>query len=307
MKGTIFTVCIIALIGAIMVVMPAAGFEPGECDIYVYSGQSIDAAVDSASDGQTVCVYNGTYSGVISVNTPNITLKGEGADVVTYQDDTFYIIFGDTGTPSGCIIEGFKIVNTYMGICVMTTAPDCIIRNCVFEGLSSFISIGASNTTFENNVVRNSTMDCAVKLFAGASTTTIANNIIEGTTHATYGDGLVLHAPSNCRVINNSIKNNDGQGIALVFSPTSIDIEKNNILSNDGGIFLYNGGDGHKIYLNNIVDNPTSVIYVGTPPTTISWNSTEEIEYVYSGSSYTNYLGNYWSDYTGSDTTPHDG
>ncbi len=43
------------------------------------------------------------------------------------------------------------------------------------------------------------------------------------------------------------------------------------------------------------------------PPTVTYWNSTEPIKYVYGGTTYTNYLGNYWSDYTGSDTTPHDG
>jgi len=32
------------------------------------------------------------------------------------------------------------------------------------------------------------------------------------------------------------------------------------------------------------------------------WNSTEKIIYTYKGKTYTSYLGNYWSDYTGSDT-----
>ena len=31
------------------------------------------------------------------------------------------------------------------------------------------------------------------------------------------------------------------------------------------------------------------------------WNSTEKITYTYNGIQYTNYLGNYWSDYKGSD------
>lgn len=302
MKGTICIVCIIALIAAMMV-MPVAAFEPGECDIEVHSGDSIDAKVDSASDGQTVCVYEGTY-GWFSINTPNITLKGEGADVVTLDCSGTRSAIGNVEPhyAPGCIVDGFKFVNSDKGIEVHQGSPDCIIRNCVFEGITSTVTLSASNTTFENNVVRNSTTDCAVKLYGGASTTTIVNNVIENITHATYGDGLVLQSPSNCRITNNSIKNNDGNGIAIVSSPTNIDIGKNNILSNDGGIFLYNGGDGHKIYLNNIVGNPTSVIYVGTPPTTIYWNSTEQIEYVYDSNTYTDYLGNYWSpQYTGTD------
>ena len=32
------------------------------------------------------------------------------------------------------------------------------------------------------------------------------------------------------------------------------------------------------------------------------WNSTEKITYTYNGQAFTNYLGNYWSDYTGTDS-----
>ncbi len=33
-----------------------------------------------------------------------------------------------------------------------------------------------------------------------------------------------------------------------------------------------------------------------------TWNSTKKIKYTYNGRTYTNYLGNYWSDYTGRDS-----
>ncbi|RLE70072.1 MAG: hypothetical protein DRJ43_02775 [Thermoprotei archaeon] len=32
------------------------------------------------------------------------------------------------------------------------------------------------------------------------------------------------------------------------------------------------------------------------------WNSTKQITYTYNGNQFTNYLGNYWSDYKGSDS-----
>ena len=261
----------VALIVVIMVMPAAAAFEPGECDIYVYSGQSIDAAVDSASDGQTVCVYNGTYSGVISVNTPNITLKGEGADVVTYQDDTVYIVFGDTGDASGCIIEGFKIVNTNKGIQVMEPAPNCIIRSCAFEltNPDNGILIGAMNTSFMNNVVLNSL--------------------------PAYG--TVQPWAASCILVNNTFIDNPGAAMYLYLTPNSV-FARNNF-SNNSDIMVYDPGEGIKWYLNNFIDTSIGNPWGGPVPAVTYWNSTEQIEYVCpSDGTYTNYLGNYWSDYT---------
>ncbi|MCK4347280.1 MAG: hypothetical protein KAW47_01570, partial [Thermoplasmatales archaeon] len=52
------------------------------------------------------------------------------------------------------------------------------------------------------------------------------------------------------------------------------------------------------IYLNNFINNNYNAYSEGSSN---SWNSTEKITYVHNGSTYTNYLGNYWDDYTGSD------
>jgi len=54
----------------------------------------------------------------------------------------------------------------------------------------------------------------------------------------------------------------------------------------------------NSIYLNNFIDNRDNVCSYDSANI---WNSTEEITYTYNGKTYTSYLGNYWSDYTGSD------
>ncbi len=77
---------------------------------------------------------------------------------------------------------------------------------------------------------------------------------------------------------------------------------KNNINSNDGwGICAGCWGgpsENNIVYLNKFTDNEPNACK-DTPSNT--WNSPESITYTYNGSSYTNYLGNYWDDYTGSD------
>jgi len=286
MEKVIFTACMIALIGAMMAITPVAAFEPGECDITVCASgcdyTSMEVAAESATDGQTVCVYNGTYGGFITINTPNVTLKGEGADVVIWDGGSDNkIVFGDVSDASGCILEGFTIKGAVAGSdLVKPLAPDCIIRNCVFEGITfTFgIQLGGENTTFENNVISNTTGDICALYIVGDS----------------------------CTIVNNTIRDNTGAAISLDGEVTTCEnniVTKNNLISNDyAGIELWKADSGNKIYLNNFIDNVVTATTSGTTaPATIYWNSTEPIEYVWNGTTYTGYLGNYWSDYTNGD------
>jgi parallel beta-helix repeat protein len=68
-------------------------------------------------------------------------------------------------------------------------------------------------------------------------------------------------------------------------------------LNNDYGIRL-EYSNGNLIHLNNFINNADNVY---SSDSTNIWNSPSEMTYTYNGSTYTNYLGNYWSDYTGID------
>jgi parallel beta-helix repeat protein len=75
-------------------------------------------------------------------------------------------------------------------------------------------------------------------------------------------------------------------------------ISNTTISDNGCGIYL-NSSSNNKIYLNNFIANTDNVCSFNSNNI---WNSTELITYTYNGSKYTNYLGNYWSDYTGNDS-----
>lgn len=97
-------------------------------------------------------------------------------------------------------------------------------------------------------------------------------------------------------ICNNTCSHND-IGIYLRVS-NCCSISKNHCSSNDDyGIFL-DWSDKNFIYLNNFINNANNADSYGTSNI---WNSIEKINYIYTGTTYTNYLGNYWSDYAGSD------
>jgi len=318
MKKVIYIVGMIALIAAMMVMPVAAktiyvteagwwieggAFNASSCPVH-------DAVEENPylEDGDTVFVYNGTYEVVSADNDPlvirkSITLKGEGADVVTFDlkhptiGDRWYISIDADGT----IVEGLKIVNGSTGISVC--APDCIVRNCVFEGEFSGgfgpIRVSATNFTFKGNVREGGIIGLLFDLPPdNPVAVTCVDNVIANTTKTYYA---VKFKGSNSIVVNNTLINNAG-GLGLYGDKaTNITVARNNLISNGAGIKLYKAGAGNKIYLNNIV-NCTESVKISQTTTSQFWNSTEPIEYVWNGTTYTGYLGNYWSDYTGNDS-----
>ena len=272
----IYIVCMIALLSAMMMVTPASATT-----WYVHDGESIHLAIVDASPGDTVFVYNGSYS-FFYVDKPYIKVIGEGVDVVTVDcgGENNIRMPDSGGNATGSALEGIKVINSPCGLYLGESgpAPNCIIRNCVFDGLTAGegCQLKADNVTFENNVILNPACDyCALCVFGDC-----------------------------CTIVNNTIEGNTGAGISLELDyPKNNTVTRNNLISNTYGIELYDAGEGNKIYLNNFIDNGAGATTSGTtPPTTTYWNSTEPIDYTYGGTTYTNYLGNYWSsDYTGSD------
>ena len=306
---TIYIVCMITLFGTMMI-MPAAAET---WDVYP-DGDSIQGAINAASDGDTVFVHAGTYyesSGLrLYINKPNITLRGEGADVVTLDrgGDSSYIAIGVSGPPGyslasapGCIVEGFRITNCNLGVCVYDNAPNCIIRNNVFEDISD----QAFHTFSPNTTIMGNVIDGGMYAIYHQTEVPIAfvDNIISNTTKST---GCVrINGKCSAVISNNTILKNNAGGIILTMGRDVI-LTKNNVSSNGKGIWVYNADGANSIYLNNFIDNTGCNVAVTSSEPQI-WNSTEPIEYTHDGAIHTNYLGNYWSDYTGSDTTPEDG
>ena len=148
----------------------------------------------------------------------------------------------------------------------------------------------SNNNSVSNNIISNNW--CGISLLWHSNNNIISDNIIGSNKE----DGISLIDSNNNSILNNNISSNGDCGIALPLSNKS-SISKNIISSNKYGIFLCDSNE-NIIYLNNFINNTYNAFSLN--PTNI-WNSTEQITYTYRGSKFKNYMGNYWSDYTGSD------
>ena len=123
------------------------------------------------------------------------------------------------------------------------------------------------------------------------------NILVENQNLSKASNGIKV-AYSSDNIIKNNICSKDmGGGIWLERS-TNNSISNNNWFDNGYfGIWLRNSIN-NEIYANNFINNTDNV---NSSNSTNTWNSPSKITYTYNGSQYTNYLGNYWDDYTGTD------
>jgi len=166
------------------------------------------------------------------------------------------------------------------------------------DNAGQVIIVKCKNITVMNAELTNT--DVGIESWMSDNCSILNNNI----SNNYYG---ILFLGNNTCISNNNISSNYWCGIALGGSNNSI--SKNNISSNYWyGIYLEDSNN-NIIYLNNFINNTYNAYSYNS---TNVWNSTEQITYTYKGSNFTNYMGNYWDNYNGSDAngdgigeTPH--
>lgn len=299
----------------------------------------IQDAVDAASAGDTIVVYPGFYSENINVSKDHLTIRAqsgtEGTIVQPASPSDILEVKGDYVNISGLTLKGVEshsayaairlkearycnvthndCSNSYFGI-VLSSSNKCRVESnvCHSNGFAIFLG-SCSNCNVTNNNCSNNTSGIQVQSSSGCI---IASNAC----NSNFGsDGICLHDSVDNTVQNNECRSNGHVGITIYCSDsnvvahnecssslTGIDvydssdntIANNNLTHNDTGIRFFESSSANTIYLNNFIDYRYNSYGQDSRNT---WNSPDEITYMYSGNIYTNYLGNHWDDYTGSD------
>ena len=200
------------------------------------------------------------------------------------------------------ITKNICILNTHSGIAAWWGSNYNNIRDNT--GLNNGLGVELVWNSNYNKVINNTFNligHYAIQVYR-AHNNSILNNLVSTKHGSGYYRGINLDEGSSY----NTIKGNDvmGNEYGICFWTASDSIRSNiiiynNISNNNYGIRFHSGNIHDTIfYLNNFIDNTNNFYSSGSGDT---WNSTSKITYTYNGNQYTNYLGNYWSDYTGSD------
>ena len=242
----LFVGATVALAGSIVTVQASAGSDTHVVD----PGESIQAAVDAASPGDTVVVKAGRYYESVTVHTDGLTLRAQGR--VTLEPSHY--------GSSECYLPGHDV-----GICVVPVDFDPTsgsytrrVRDVTITGfrIVGFEGDGIFGFGTENlkvsNVVALDNAAYGLASFDGMGTT-FTRNAVSGSQDAGLyiGDSLDARA-----VVSENRASNNALGILVRHARRAI-VSDNEAWGNCIGVFLLAdgqaGGSGEVAVLNNRV------------------------------------------------------
>ncbi len=218
----------------------------------------IQDAVDNASDGDTVFVYDDSapYYESIIINV-SIHLLGENRNTTSIEGGNHAVSI----YVNGVTVSGFRISNV----------GD-------FWNCCGFYVISQGNNISDNNIINNLRMNGV--FLDGASYNTVSGNLIENNKF----HGIRVEYASHNMILDNMMVNNRGYGIYLY------EVQDTTVVGNTvkqsffDGLMLGGYCINNIIHHNNFIDNPGNAY----DATGNLWDDGA--------------VGNYWSDYTGSDS-----
>jgi parallel beta-helix repeat protein len=264
--------------------------------------RTIQEAIDNATQGDTIYVYNGTYYENVVVN-KSVTLVGENR-LSTVIDGNY------TGnvmniTASYVNVTGFTIQNSgnasNCGIYVSgSSVNNNISFNIITKNYCGIKLSGSSNSISRNDIIDNY-IDGIMLYYFSNNNTIYRNNI----TNSSFGIELWSNSYNSIR--ENNITNNE-KGVILEFSSNNI-FFKNNIVNGTYGVWLDQFSSNNTFSENNIEQNSYGIRIFSSSNNSIYHNNfVSNTRQIFSSNSMNSWdngaEGNYWSDYAGADLDP---
>ena len=227
---------------------------------------TIQAAVNAATDGDTIIVRDGIYTENVNVN-KSLTIKSEhGCDSTVVQaansNDDVFDVTTDYVNIFGFTVEG-ATGGWKAGIHLVYADYCNISHNIASNNLFGILLDWPSNINVINNIASNNGADGVLLRYSQMGGLSY-NNIINNTCSNNWNNGIDLEDSTGDNIINNTCLNNhNGYGIILWDSHCDT-ITKNTCLNNKLGIGLGESSG------NTITNN-------------ICWNNDDGIILAYSG------------------------
>jgi len=266
-QGRWLSMAILAAFAAVMLAVCTLPASALDYDMYVndtgwwnasgefnVSNAPIQHAIDNATVGNTIYVYNGSYTENVNVN-KQLTLQGEGMDVVNViaasSDDHVFEVTADLVNISGfnvtgatgdnkagihlssrqhCNISDNNASGNYYGIYLVYSSNNMLTGNTASNNNNGIYLSSSSNNTLANNTANSNNFGICLE---SSSNNTLTNNTADSNNF-----GIYLHYFSNCNTLTGNTANSNTCGI-LLFSSSNNTLTNNNADSNnDRGIYL---------------------------------------------------------------------
>jgi parallel beta-helix repeat protein len=270
----------------------------------------IQDAIDNASDGDTIFVYNGTYHENIQI-CDSISLIGENKNTTIIEgvESNYYaIVFANVNKVK---ISGFTI--QYEGesdgnYAIEFDSDNCVIsNNNVFANVTFGIGIYGSGNLVTQNTVLNTNQE-------GIALDGPGNNVSYNYIENSRKYGISLDESSYNNIYKNIITKCE-TGIYIRYSSLDNNIHKNKIANNSyAGVYLYMWTEHHSVppenntfYNNSFENNSNYAVRIKDAPNNYFYSNNFINSGVYNQAfaNLVNYFynqdlgeGNYWDDYS---------
>jgi parallel beta-helix repeat protein len=199
------------------------------------SGTPIQAAVDAADAGDSIYVWNGSYSENVDVDKARLTLEGEGADVVTVtaadSGDHVFEVTADYVNISGFTVTG--ATDIWVAGVSLASADHCnISRNIASNNYDGIYMSYSNDNTLTNNTA-NSNKRYGIYLWYYSSYNTLMGNIANSNNRC----GTYLNYYSSDNTLTSNIASDSEYGIWLDYSSDNT-LTNNTASDNFAGIWL---------------------------------------------------------------------
>ncbi|MBA2841082.1 hypothetical protein HNP87_001631 [Methanococcus maripaludis] len=253
----------------------------------------------------------GAYDTISNNTAYKILYHGYDSKIYSNIAEYDLFVYGDNNNISSNVIDpestqGYNYIEIYGdNNAISSNSVDYIIYlKGNYNTISSNTVDDHISATGDYNTISSNTVQDNIWT-SGQYTLISSNTVINASYYAIdpngyYDDGIDAYAT----VFNNTVLASK-VGIWLDnFCEGYSNITQNTVYADDYPIIIGDNITGCNIYLNNFIYTGNSSNISGIMPNNTGNNSLVspfEIEYKYNGNTYSNILGNYWSDYSGTD------
>lgn len=225
-------------------------------EIFVQSGESIQAAVNSAVSGDVIIVKPGNYIENINVTVHNLVIKSESGNptntIIMAKDPALDVFSIESNKVT---ISGFKIMEAkkdHAGV-YMYKCKNCTVENSRL--LNNTVGVYLKNSDY--NLILDNLIGKGDK---GIVTQQSNYNTISGNRASKNRYGFYVPNSEGNVISNNTLSENKDYGIVLS-TGVSNTLSENNASDNGRGIYLGNS-DNNKISGNTITSNEVFGLFI---------------------------------------------